>query len=120
MGSEQPVCPVCGQSVETVVKRHKTLGAWVPVWGAGPCRNPDCAAGAESARSTAPGRPAAPRRSAPRRSTGPGPAAAPGLSTRREASAGREGSAGRDASVGPDPSAGAPLRPGDDGREYPP
>ncbi|POX62345.1 hypothetical protein C3492_16520 [Streptomyces sp. Ru62] len=44
MDSEEHVCPICGQPVETVVKRHKTLGAWVPVWGPGPCRNPDCAA----------------------------------------------------------------------------
>ncbi|MEU6544151.1 hypothetical protein [Streptomyces sp. NPDC046859] len=44
MGSEEHVCPDCGQPVETVVRRHKTLGAWVPTWVAGPCRNPDCAA----------------------------------------------------------------------------
>lgn len=25
-----------------VVRRHKTLGAWVPVWVRGPCRNPEC------------------------------------------------------------------------------
>jgi hypothetical protein len=30
--------------VETVVRRHKTLGAWVPLWVAGPCRNPECGA----------------------------------------------------------------------------
>nr|WP_229875968.1 hypothetical protein [Streptomyces albaduncus] len=42
MGSEQPVCPACGQPVELVVRRHKTLGAWVPVWVHGPCRNPKC------------------------------------------------------------------------------
>ncbi|QCD58190.1 hypothetical protein CEB94_27600 [Streptomyces hawaiiensis] len=42
MGSEEAVCPGCGQSVETVVRRHKTLGAWVPRWVAGPCRNPEC------------------------------------------------------------------------------
>ena len=44
MGTEEHVCPVCGQPVATVVRRHKTLGAWVPVWGPGPCRNPDCEA----------------------------------------------------------------------------
>ncbi|MEU6063534.1 MULTISPECIES: hypothetical protein [Streptomyces] len=44
MDSEEHVCPVCGQPVETVVRRHKTLGAWVPVWGPGPCHNPDCEA----------------------------------------------------------------------------
>jgi len=30
--------------VETVVRRYKTLGAWVPRWVAGPCRNPECEA----------------------------------------------------------------------------
>ncbi|MFJ8632619.1 hypothetical protein [Streptomyces sp. NPDC093568] len=44
MGSEEHVCPGCGQPVDTVVKRHKTLGAWVPTWVGGPCKNPDCAA----------------------------------------------------------------------------
>ncbi|MFI9151910.1 hypothetical protein [Streptomyces sp. NPDC053367] len=44
MDSADPVCPVCGQPVETVVRRHKTLGAWVPKWEPGPCRNPECAA----------------------------------------------------------------------------
>lgn len=28
----------------TVVRRYKTLGAWVPKWVAGPCRNPECEA----------------------------------------------------------------------------
>ncbi|MFF0831675.1 MULTISPECIES: hypothetical protein [unclassified Streptomyces] len=44
MDSENHVCPVCGQPVDTVVGRYKTLGAWVPKWGPGPCRNADCAA----------------------------------------------------------------------------
>jgi hypothetical protein len=44
MDSSENVCPVCGQSVATVVKRHKTLGAWVPRWVPGPCRNPECEA----------------------------------------------------------------------------
>lgn len=44
MGSEDRVCPACGQHVATVVRRHKTLGAFVPVWRPGPCRNPQCAA----------------------------------------------------------------------------
>ncbi|WP_458245612.1 hypothetical protein [Streptomyces sp. MAI_2237] len=44
MDSSDQVCPVCGQPVETVVKRHKTLGAWVPLWTPGPCHNPECAA----------------------------------------------------------------------------
>ncbi|SOR79159.1 hypothetical protein SCNRRL3882_2622 [Streptomyces chartreusis NRRL 3882] len=52
--------------METVVRRHKTLGAWVPLWVAGPCRNPECGAyeaetaegdqAAEDTRSTAPPR----------------------------------------------------------------
>lgn len=50
MDSDNPVCPVCGQPVERVVKRHKTLGAWVPVWAPGPCRDPRCPANAQSAR----------------------------------------------------------------------
>ncbi|KOG38158.1 hypothetical protein [Streptomyces resistomycificus] len=44
MDSDAHACPDCGQSVDTVVRRHKTLGAWVPVWVAGPCRNPKCEA----------------------------------------------------------------------------
>ncbi|MEV5545284.1 hypothetical protein AB0L35_03970 [Streptomyces sp. NPDC052309] len=47
MDGKNHVCPVCGQPVETVVRRHKTLGAWVPVWVPGPCRNPDCEACSE-------------------------------------------------------------------------
>ncbi|MFD8737264.1 hypothetical protein ACFV06_20420 [Streptomyces sp. NPDC059618] len=43
MGTDEQVCPACGQPVATVVHRYKTLGAWVPRWGPGPCRNPDCA-----------------------------------------------------------------------------
>jgi hypothetical protein len=44
MDSDQHACPACGQPVDTVVRRHKTLGAWVPVWVPGPCRNPKCEA----------------------------------------------------------------------------
>ncbi|WP_229703472.1 hypothetical protein [Streptomyces albiflavescens] len=44
MGTDERVCPECGQPVATVVRRHKTLGAWVPLWRPGPCRNPKCAA----------------------------------------------------------------------------
>ncbi|MFI1724702.1 hypothetical protein [Streptomyces sp. NPDC020489] len=66
MDSDTHACPACGQSVDTVVKRHKTLGAWVPLWVAGPCRNPACEAhveegaeaGDERAKKTG-GRPAA-------------------------------------------------------------
>ncbi|MFC9131026.1 hypothetical protein ACFT4A_29850 [Streptomyces sp. NPDC057099] len=44
MGRDEHVCPTCGQPVETVVRRHKTLGTWVPLWVAGPCHNPECGA----------------------------------------------------------------------------
>ncbi|MGW1006250.1 hypothetical protein [Streptomyces sp. NPDC002520] len=54
MGREKHVCPVCGQPAATIVGRHKTLGAWVPVWGPGPCRNPDCPAYAAPAEPAAP------------------------------------------------------------------
>ncbi|MFB0618288.1 hypothetical protein [Streptomyces sp. AGS-58] len=64
MDSEQPVCPVCGQPVDMVVRRHKTLGAWVPVWTPGPCHSPDCASGPGLARPD-PARPARPRGSGP-------------------------------------------------------
>ncbi|WP_221348129.1 hypothetical protein [Streptomyces beigongshangae] len=53
MASDESLCPVCEQSVDTVVRRHKTFGVFVPVWGPGPCRNPRCAsyeAGAETGR----------------------------------------------------------------------
>ncbi|GAA2736191.1 hypothetical protein [Streptomyces nogalater] len=77
MGGEQADCPVCGQSVETVVKRHKTLGAWVPVWGRGPCRNPGCTAytgsgGTESDRHPGPGPAAGGRNDGGRASGRPG------------------------------------------------
>lgn len=37
------VCPVCKRPLQmTVKRRHKTLGVFVPVWGPGPCHNPDC------------------------------------------------------------------------------
>ncbi|MGW2951147.1 hypothetical protein [Streptomyces eurythermus] len=97
MGGEQSVCPVCGQPVETVVKRHKTLGAWVPVWGRGPCRNPDCAAytgsgGPEGDRpaTAGTGRPAAPGRSTtpgrlPEPESGLGPDPSPPRGTGRSA-----------------------------------
>ncbi|MFF0793968.1 hypothetical protein [Streptomyces spiralis] len=52
MDGEEHVCPVCGQSVEAVIRRHKTLGAWVPVWVPGPCRNPDCRASDAAARAS--------------------------------------------------------------------
>nr|WP_314218793.1 hypothetical protein [Streptomyces sp. DSM 40713] len=73
MDREQRVCPDCGQPVQSVVRRHKTLGAWVPRWVPGPCHNPRCeayvepgprhrTAGAEKepAPEAEPGTPAAP------------------------------------------------------------
>ncbi len=36
------VCPTCKQPVAKTIYRHKSLGVWVPAWGRGPCRNPDC------------------------------------------------------------------------------
>jgi hypothetical protein len=35
-------CPACGEPVGTVIKRRKTLGAFVPVWEPGPCHKPGC------------------------------------------------------------------------------
>lgn len=43
MDREAHVCPACGESVDMVAGRRKTLGAWVPVWKPGPCHNPACA-----------------------------------------------------------------------------
>ncbi|MFD8425101.1 hypothetical protein [Streptomyces sp. NPDC059466] len=51
MGIDEHVCPACKQPVDTVVRRRKTLGAFVPVWGPGPCHNPRCEACVESASS---------------------------------------------------------------------
>ncbi|MFE9093743.1 hypothetical protein [Streptomyces sp. NPDC007264] len=50
MTGRERVCPSCGQPVGTVVRRHKTLGAFVPVWRPGPCRNPLCPRHREQAR----------------------------------------------------------------------
>ncbi|MEU0033843.1 hypothetical protein [Streptomyces sp. NPDC006333] len=49
MGTDEHVCPACQQPVATVVRRRKTLGAFVPVWGPGPCHNPRCEACEEPA-----------------------------------------------------------------------
>ncbi|MFD1657868.1 hypothetical protein ACFSL4_06430 [Streptomyces caeni] len=54
MGGKEHVCPSCGQPVGTVVRRHKTLGAFVPVWRPGPCRDPRCPGYREQARAEAP------------------------------------------------------------------
>ncbi|MFE0427178.1 hypothetical protein [Streptomyces sp. NPDC058953] len=37
-------CQVCGERVATEMRRHKTMGAFVPLWGPGPCHNRVCAA----------------------------------------------------------------------------
>ncbi|AQS71120.1 hypothetical protein [Streptomyces pactum] len=39
----ETICPSCGHRVPAEVKRHKTLGIYVPVWHPGTCHNPDCA-----------------------------------------------------------------------------
>lgn len=49
-------CPVCGSPVGMTVKRHKTLGTFVPRWVPGPCSNPDCAGTAASAAPEPPAR----------------------------------------------------------------
>lgn len=75
MGSKEYVCPVCGQPVEAVVRRHKTLGVFVPLWRPGPCRNPDCRAyqgHGEPAPGPA-GEPEGPGTAAPGRSEESGP-----------------------------------------------
>ncbi|MFG2620992.1 hypothetical protein ACGFXC_25590 [Streptomyces sp. NPDC048507] len=41
-GHAQHTCPACGNAVDTVVRRRKSLGIFVPQWGPGPCRNPAC------------------------------------------------------------------------------
>ncbi|WP_151771327.1 hypothetical protein [Streptomyces abyssomicinicus] len=44
MDSDRYVCPSCGQPVPMVVRRHKMMGTYVPVWRPGHCENPDCPA----------------------------------------------------------------------------
>ncbi|MFF6907331.1 hypothetical protein ACFY9Q_15450 [Streptomyces sp. NPDC012389] len=36
------MCPTCKNPVRSEIRRHKTLGIFVPVWRPGPCENPDC------------------------------------------------------------------------------
>nr|WSX49841.1 hypothetical protein OG409_13325 [Streptomyces sp. NBC_00974] len=43
-GHEQRTCPACGSPVDTLVRRRKALGIFIPEWVPGSCRNPDCAA----------------------------------------------------------------------------
>ena len=40
------------RAVRFAVERHKTLGAWVPLWVGGPCRNPECEAYVEEGTET--------------------------------------------------------------------
>lgn len=37
-------CPVCRQPVTATIKKHKSLGVFVPVWVPDPCGNPRCSA----------------------------------------------------------------------------
>lgn len=47
------LCPVCKNRVDTIIKgRHKSLGAYVPVWGPGPCHSPDCSEHVEAPEHT--------------------------------------------------------------------
>ncbi|MFB7464450.1 hypothetical protein ACFCZ1_13305 [Streptomyces sp. NPDC056224] len=41
-GHEQQVCPACGSPVDTVLRRRKSLGIFIPEWVPGSCRNPEC------------------------------------------------------------------------------
>ncbi|MET8749533.1 hypothetical protein ACFXPI_36350 [Streptomyces sp. NPDC059104] len=41
-GHEQLTCQACGHAVDTLLRRRKSLGIFVPEWSPGPCRNPDC------------------------------------------------------------------------------
>ncbi|WP_078628032.1 hypothetical protein [Streptomyces sp. NRRL F-2664] len=45
------LCPSCRQPLPTTVQRHKTMGVYVPLYTAGRCTNPGCAA-AEPAAAT--------------------------------------------------------------------
>lgn len=41
-GPPKRLCHACEHPVHSEVKRHKTMGIYVPVWAEGPCRNPLC------------------------------------------------------------------------------
>lgn len=43
-GHEKYTCPACGSPVDTVLRRRKSLGIFIPEWVPGPCRNPECPA----------------------------------------------------------------------------
>ncbi|GGX56210.1 hypothetical protein GCM10010358_07660 [Streptomyces minutiscleroticus] len=113
MGTDKHVCPTCGRAVPTVVTRRKTLGAYVPVWGPGPCGDPECAAyetdGSEAGRSrheAAHGRHGRSHRRMPGR--GDGAPSGGGNDRGRSAGPGREG--------GPEPVVEQhPEAPGDGG-----
>ncbi|MET8574614.1 hypothetical protein [Streptomyces sp. NPDC005012] len=44
MDSDRHVCPSCGRPVPLVVRRHKMMGAFVPVWRPGRCETRGCPA----------------------------------------------------------------------------
>jgi hypothetical protein len=104
---QEDVCPVCGQPVGTVIHRRKTLGAFVPVWGPGPCRNPGCPAYEEPVE-TAYGSGARRSHGGHTHAAGPtatGSATAPGTraatSTAAGGGKGRTGEQGRPGRAGP-------------------
>ncbi|GGO33847.1 hypothetical protein GCM10012286_01950 [Streptomyces lasiicapitis] len=78
----EPTCEHCGRPVGTAIKRRKVLGAYVPVWGPAPCRNPECDAcvADEPDQKSRPGRghkSKYKRGHLSRRDPGPGPKVAP-------------------------------------------
>ncbi|MEU8777371.1 hypothetical protein [Streptomyces sp. NPDC048606] len=36
------VCPTCKQPLPATVRRHKTMGVYVPLYDDAPCANPSC------------------------------------------------------------------------------
>ncbi|MEU3556833.1 hypothetical protein [Streptomyces fragilis] len=44
MDSDRYVCPSCGRPVPMVVRRHKMMGTFVPVWRPGRCQSRGCPA----------------------------------------------------------------------------
>ncbi|MEU1040053.1 hypothetical protein [Streptomyces sp. NPDC005907] len=102
MGTDEQVCSVCGQPVATVVRRHKTLGAWVPAWVAGPCRNPECGTYADESDESGRAAPGAPGLRTPG-GTASGTAARPGPAPGSPAGAAPGPAAGSGEAEGADP-----------------
>ncbi|HCA85567.1 MAG TPA: hypothetical protein DEQ61_08755 [Streptomyces sp.] len=46
------VCPACKHPVTAELKRHRTMGIFVPIWKPGPCHNPSCPKHAPEEKST--------------------------------------------------------------------